>query len=594
MVAVALLLLSQMAEETAVHPLRPAGTSGGAEVPAGLHRKGGPSRPPPAASHGRPERAGADVQRNSADRRESRSATRALVPGATSAAPLVAPSPPKPSGGIEAALVAARVGVHQGFERIVFDWPERVGHTITRRGDDLLITFDRAGRIDLSRLPDHLGPRMLAVSASAAGGGAVVLRIRHDAGFRSFNVEGDRVVVDVFDHVGPRAASRREAGPESELVEQLREELRRRDVAFARLMARVEQLEHERYLSDAEMDQMSAGTRGAPGMLAALDAPLPVGALSPPPLAPPAERAQAAAPASAPAAGGDRPVVDEEEAERALDRTLVATGALLLPFGQAEVEPSFSYTRRTTDAPAFVAQNGTTFVGEREFRRNEFNFGLGLLFGLPFDSQLELAYPYQYVNQSTVDLVGLNEQQANDDGGHGFGDFQVGVAKTFLREDGGWWPDLVGRVTYDSDTGKTIDGNMAFGSGFHELSGSLNATKRQDPLAFIGSFSYETAFEKDGIEPGDELGVAIGAILAASPETSLGFVLGQRFVNEVEVDGQDVSGSDKVVGTLTLGASSILGRGVLLDVAGDVGLTDSGVDYAARASLPIRFDLPIY
>lgn len=227
----------------------------------------------------------------------------------------------------------------------------------------------------------------------------------------------------------------------------------------------------------------------------------------------------------------------------------MATGALLLPFGQAEVEPSFSYARRTTNAPAFVTQNGTTFLGEREFRRNEFNFGLGLLFGLPLDSQLELAYPYQYVDQTTVDMVGFTEQQASDDGGHGFGDFQVGIAKTFLREDGGWWPDLVGRITYDSDTGKTIDGNMAFGSGFHELSGSLSATKRQDPLAFIGSFSYETAFEKDGIEPGDELGVAIGAILAASPETSLRFVLGQRFINEVEVDGQNVSGSDKVVGT---------------------------------------------
>jgi len=38
--------------------------------------------------------------------------------------------------------------------------------------------------------------------------------------------------------------------------------------------------------------------------------------------------------------------VEEEDVERALERTLVQAGALLLPFGSVEVEPSFSYTRR--------------------------------------------------------------------------------------------------------------------------------------------------------------------------------------------------------------------------------------------------------
>ncbi|EAR21780.1 hypothetical protein [Nitrococcus mobilis] len=41
--------------------------------------------------------------------------------------------------------------------------------------------------------------------------------------------------------------------------------------------------------------------------------------------------------------------VDEEAAERALERTLVVQGALLLPFGLAEIQPSFSYTRSELD-----------------------------------------------------------------------------------------------------------------------------------------------------------------------------------------------------------------------------------------------------
>ena len=43
----------------------------------------------------------------------------------------------------------------------------------------------------------------------------------------------------------------------------------------------------------------------------------------------------------------------EEETERALERTLVAVGVLLLPFGQLEIEPAFTYTRRDFDPYGF-------------------------------------------------------------------------------------------------------------------------------------------------------------------------------------------------------------------------------------------------
>ena len=214
--------------------------------------------------------------------------------------------------------------------------------------------------------------------------------------------------------------------------------------------------------------------------------------------------------------------------------------------------------------------------------------------GMPFDSQVEIGVPYQYVNQSAVTRVGGQERQEVDGSGQGLGDISVGVAKTLLRENGGWWPDLVGRLTWDSDTGETTDGDVLLGGSFHELRGSFNAVKRQDPLAFVGGVSYQTTFEKDNVKPGDELGFSFGAVLAASPETSLRLALGQRFIDEATLDGEGIDGSDRVVGTATFGASVVLGRGILLDVAADIGLTDDAPDYAARASLPIRFDLPVY
>ena len=45
-------------------------------------------------------------------------------------------------------------------------------------------------------------------------------------------------------------------------------------------------------------------------------------------------------------------------------------------------------------------------------------------------------------------------QTSNSESGHGFGDVSVGLAKTLLQEGAGWWPDLIGRVTWDADTGQ--------------------------------------------------------------------------------------------------------------------------------------------
>src|SRR5919106_745247 len=147
---------------------------------------------------------------------------------------------------------------------------------------------------------------------------------------------------------------------------------------------------------------------------------------------------------------------------------------------------------------------------------------------MPFDSQVEIGLPYRYVDQSAVTKVGGLERQEIDGSGHGMGDISVGVAKTLLRENGGWWPDLVARLTWGTGTGESTDGDVLLGSGFNELRGSLDAVKRQDPLAFVGGVSYETTFEDDNVKPGDEFGFSIGTVLAPSPETSLRFGLGQR------------------------------------------------------------------
>jgi hypothetical protein len=82
--------------------------------------------------------------------------------------------------------VAVRVGEHGAFERVVFEWPEAIGHEVVQRGDRATISFSRPGRIDLSRVRDRFGERVL--EALAPGGEAsseVVLRVVPRADVRS-------------------------------------------------------------------------------------------------------------------------------------------------------------------------------------------------------------------------------------------------------------------------------------------------------------------------------------------------------------------------------------------------------------------------
>jgi hypothetical protein len=277
----------------------------------------------------------------------------------------------------------------------------------------------------------------------------------------------------------------------------------------------------------------------------------------------------------------------EEEAERALERTLTAVGALLLPYGQIEVEPSFTYTRADQKQPVFI---GAGFADLRQ-RRNEFVEALGVRAGLPLNAQAELNLPYNIVQQESS-LGGLTGPSRT---GSGIGNLTVGLAKVVLSEKD-WQPDVTTRMTWSPPTGEFEDDNVRLvrGSGFNQLRSELVALKRQDPFAFVASAAYQKTFNRiRGVEPGDQLGFSLGAFLAASPETSLSLSLNQAFTNDARFHGTVVTSSDQVQSVLNIGIASILARQVLLDLTVGVGLTDDAPDYSVMLSLPIRFPIPV-
>ncbi|MGZ8164672.1 MAG: hypothetical protein ACXW04_04080 [Methylobacter sp.] len=357
-----------------------------------------------------------------------------------------------------------------------------------------------------------------------------------------------------------------------------------RDKAIDDLQRRVQQLEHNNAV-------YSQPNKPANTALAAakIDPSEKIGATPPPPINQPLNEKKTAATQQDKAAPGSFEV-DEEAAQRALERTLVQTGALLLPFGQAEIQPFVTYSRRETKQPLLFTTNNTLQVANARIRRNEFDMGVNFLVGLPFESQAELRIPYQVINQSVVLPDGSGSKEISNTG-NSFGDFSVGLAKTLTHESD-WIPDLIARLAWDTASGSVSNNNVAMGGGFNDFTASMTALKRQDPLAFTARVTYQKTLKKNGIEPGDRLGFSIGATLAASPQTSLSLGLEQTYSQETKINNVKVQGSDNISSVFTVGASSTIGRRLFFSVLGGIGLTESSPDYFLNITIPFRLDIP--
>lgn len=108
----------------------------------------------------------------------------------------------------QAPEVRLRVGEHDDFDRLVFDWPAPVDYELARSGDGGRVTvrFERPARLDVDAYAKDPPPRIRDVEvAQAASGSAVDIAVPAEADLRHFAYEG-KVVVDVRTGEGPRNA----------------------------------------------------------------------------------------------------------------------------------------------------------------------------------------------------------------------------------------------------------------------------------------------------------------------------------------------------------------------------------------------------
>jgi len=79
------------------------------------------------------------------------------------------------------------------------------------------------------------------------------------------------------------------------------------------------------------------------------------------------------------------------------------------------------------------------------------------------------------------------------------------------------------------------------------------------------------------------------AFLGTSKETTLRGVLQNNFVRDIRINDVTLRGSDTVQSILTFGASSILRRGVLVDLQVGIRLNQCRPKYTAILSSTYRF-----
>lgn len=269
--------------------------------------------------------------------------------------------------------------------------------------------------------------------------------------------------------------------------------------------------------------------------------------------------ARQGAPGAAPADAGD------EEMNRALERTLVRQGGLLLRAGAYEIESQISYAH---------------WDKSRSSLRSVAEAALSLRAGLGWESQFQLRVPYVHVRSSARSATSV-------------GDLDFSLSRQ-LTQDRGSWPGVIASLAWLSRTGQDgFDGKVPTGGGFDVAQVGLTAVKRHDPLVFYGGLSYASPRSREifgfQVAPGDTVGVRLGSILAASPATSVNVGLNLGFVSATRLNGQRVPESDTVAGTLQIGFGTILTRGMILNVSGDLRVTGNVPDFRLSAALPIRF-----
>src|SRR6516225_7114906 len=257
------------------------------------------------------------------------------------------------------------------------------------------------------------------------------------------------------------------------------------------------------------------------------------------------------------------PSSDDQELERALERTLVREGALVLPPWRFQLTPQFSYGHWDKVQDPFIS--------------NSYSGALSLAVGLPWTSQVSVSVPYVY-----------DQGRDGNPSSSGLADVGFLFSKELLV-DNGTVPNLVGSVGWTSPTSRSSAvGPIPYVSGFQA---GFTASKRLDPLVVFLSASYFSAAEVAGLEfnPANVVGGRIGASLAISPATAITAGFNVAYLTGTHSADIVLPNSDRLLSSVDVGFDTLLWNRTMLSITTQFGITGHTPDFRVITALPIRF-----
>ena len=195
--------------------------------------------------------------------------------------------------------------------------------------------------------------------------------------------------------------------------------------------------------------------------------------------------------------------------------------------------------------------------------------------------------------------------------GQDIGDVELAARYQINRGLDGW-PVFIAGLRYKSDTGTSpfeverdqfgVATELATGSGFWAVEGSLNFLYPTDPIVLFGGVSYLSHQPKDinrvvgavlvrKVAPGASLGVNLAFGFALNPRFSFSLGYKHTYIWPTKsVLGNTLQRSESLqVGALTFGWSLALTRRISVSNTYEIGATSDAPDMRVVLRFPIRF-----
>jgi hypothetical protein len=327
------------------------------------------------------------------------------------------------------------------------------------------------------------------------------------------------------------------------------------------------------------------------------------------------------APATTPPSGPVGEAPPEQPAPTSQVEALPEGQNALLGRGRLVIEPSIEYSRSSSNRFVFRGVEIVTgvqigLIEVNDAARDTVVASMAARYALTDRLEIEARVPYVYRSDRVTTLSQNNSTttQTFSLSGHDIGDIEMS-ARYQLNDGENGMPLFIAGARVKSDTGTGpfdierddfgVSTELATGSGFWAVQGSLSVLYPTDPVVLFGSLSYMYNVARDidqtfgttnpvtvgNVDPGDSVGFGFGMGFSLNPRFSysLGYSHSYVMETETELNGSMQTSPELQVGTFQFGMSFRATERLTLSTSVDIGVTDDAPDVRLGFRAPFRW-----